>query len=326
MDRRESTIALVALAATPVASLAQPVAKGHRIGFLGLSSAAEYAPNLQAFVQGLRDLGHHEGKSLFIDYRWADGHEERLVALARELVRLEPDVLVTHGTGVHAAQEATSTIPIVMGVSSDPVGLGLIKSLAKPGGNTTGVASQIVELASKRLQLLKEIIPGLKDVAVLSHEANPGARKGFVETEAAAKQLGVRAHPYWVVAEAEAIHKMFAILVRGRPHGLILQPDSLTARHSVLIARLAAESRLPAMGGAKEFVLAGGLISYGSNFVAGWRLAARYVDRILKGAKPADLPVEQPTAFELAVNLNTAKTLGLALSHALLLRADEVVR
>ena len=302
------------------------MAKSHRIGFLGLSSAAEYAPFLQAFVHGLRDLGYDEGKSVLIDYRWADWHEERLVALAHELVRLKPDVLVTHATGVHAAQEATTTIPIVMGVSADPVGLGLIKSLAKPGGNITGVASQMVELASKRLQLLKEIIPSLKDVAVLSHAANPGARKGFVETEAAAKKLGVRARPYWVAAEAAAIHKVFATLVGERPHGLIVQPDPLTTRHGVLIAKLAAESRLPAMGGGKQFVLDGGLISYGSNFLVGWRLAARYVDRILKGAKPADLPVEQPTAFELALNLKTAKALTLTLSNSLLLRADEVVQ
>ena len=176
----------------PFAGEAQPTGKSYRIGFLGLSSPSDYSPNLNAFLQGLRELGYEEGRNIVIEYRWADGREERLPDSPAELVRLKPDVLVSHASGVSAAQKATSTIPIVMGVSADPVGTGSIKSLSKPGGNTTGVASQLTDLAPKRLELLKEAIPKLKDVAVLSNPAYPGHRKGLEETERAARKLGVR--------------------------------------------------------------------------------------------------------------------------------------
>ena len=196
----------------------------YRIGFLGLSSASDYAPNLKAFLQGLRELGYEEGRNIVIEYRWADGREERLPELAAQLVRLSPDVLVSHSTGIDAVQQATSTIPIVMGANADPVGLGLIKSLAKPGGNTTGVASQIVDLASKRLELLKEIAPKLKVVAVLSR-GSPGALKAFAETEVAAQRLGLRVRSFEVVAEPSALESVFTAIVRERADALIVQPN-----------------------------------------------------------------------------------------------------
>ena len=326
MKRRGATLALAVFGTVALGAHAQPAGKPYRIGFLGLTSASAYAPQLQGFLQGLRELGYVEGKNIVIEYRWADGREERLAELAAQLVRLHPDVLVTHATGVRAAQQATSTIPIVMGVSSDPVGMGLIKSLARPGGNTTGVTSQIGDLAAKRLQLLKEIVPQLKDVAVLSYESSPSARAGLAETEVAARKLGVRVHPFWLAAEPSALESIFAAIARERAAGVIVQPDSVTGRYSDRIAALAVKKGLPAMGGARQFVVDGGLISYGGDFVEGWRVAARFVDKILKGAKPADLPVEQPTKFELVINLKTAKALGITIPQTVLLRADEVIQ
>ncbi len=326
MKRREATIAIVVLAAVPFAGEAQPTRKSYRIGFLGLSSATDYAPFLDAFLQGLRELGYEDGKNIVIEYRWADGHEERLPGLAAELVRLKPDVLVSHSIGVGAAQRATSTIPIVMGVSSDPVGFGLIKSLANPGGNTTGVTSRISELASKRLELLKEAVPRLNNVAVLSNLALPAIRQGLEETEIAARKLRVRVRSFGVTAEPATVEPVFAAILRDRPEGLIVQPDPITGKLGVRIAAFAAKNRLPAIGGGRQFVVDGGLLSYGGSFTEGWRLAARYVDKILKGAKPAELPVEQSATFELAINLNTAKELGLSLPPSLLLRASEVIQ
>jgi putative ABC transport system substrate-binding protein len=323
MKRREATIALVLLAVVPFAGQAQPTRKSYRIGFLGLSSASEYKPNLDAFLQGLRELGYEEGRNIVIEYRWADGLEARLPKLATELVRLNPDVLVSHSIGVSAAQKATSTIPIVMGVSNDPVGAGLIKTLSKPGGNTTGIASQLSDLAAKRLELLKEAVPKLKDAAVVSNLALPAHRKGLEETERAARKLGVRLRAYGFTEDPASLESIFSAILSERPDGLVVQPDPL--RHGVLIAAFAAKSKLPAIGGTRQFVLDGGLISYGGNFLEGWRLAARYVDKVLKGVKPGDLPVEQPTNFELAINLKTAKALGLTLPPSLLLRANEVI-
>jgi putative ABC transport system substrate-binding protein len=325
MNRRDVTIAFAVLAAMPATAAAQPKGGPRRIGFLGLSSASDYAPFLDAFLQGLRDLGYEDGRNVVIEYRWADGHEERLPELARQLVRLEPDILVSHTIGVRAAQQATSTIPIVMGVSSDPVGFGLIKSLAKPGGNTTGVATQIVDTASKRLELLKEIVPGLKEVAVLSNLAVPAAGKGLEETEAAARKLGVRVRSFGVSADATALEPRFAAVLRARPDGLVIQPDPITGKHSSSIAAFATKNRLPSIGGGKQYAIDGGLASYGSNFLEAWRLAAQYVDKILKGARPADLPVEQTSTLELVVNQKTARALGLALPPSLLLRANAVI-
>ena len=326
MKRRKAILAFVVLAGSPFAGEAQSITKPYRVGFLGLSSAADYAPYLNAFLRGLRELGYEEGSNIVIEYRWADGREERLPELAGQLVRLDPDVLVSHAIGVGAVQRATSTIPIVMGVSADPVGFGFVKSLAKPGGNTTGVASQIVDVASKRLELLKEAVPKLKDVAVLSNLALPATRRGLEEMEAAARKLGVRVRSFGVTADAAALESVFDAIGRDRPDGLVVQPDPITGRHSALIASFAARRRLPAIGGGRQFVDDGGLASYGPSFYEGWRLAARYVDKILKGAKPADLPIEQPATFELVINAKAASALGLALPPSLLLRANEVIR
>ncbi len=318
-------MALALLLAAPVVAESQ-AAKVYRIGFLGLSSAADYAVNLQAFRQGLRDLGYEEGKNISIEYRWAEGRDERLPALAAELVRLNPDVLVTHATpGIRAAQQATFTIPIIMGTSADPVRLGFVKSLARPGGNTTGVASQLIDLAAKRLELLKEAVPNLRHVAVLSNLANAVAREAVGETEVAARKLAVRVRSFEVKREPTELETVFTAILRERPDGLIVTPDSLImGARQASIVEFAARNRLPAMGGERRFVAAGGLISYGNDFQEGWRVAARYVDRILKGAKPAELPIEQPTKFELAINLKTAKRLGLTIPPSLLLRADQV--
>ena len=299
---------------------------GYRIGFLGLTSSADYASNLAAFRQGLRDLGYEEGKKLEIEYRWAQGHDERLPALASELVRLNPDVLVTHATpGIRAAQQATTTIPIVMGISADPVRLGFVKSLARPGGNITGVATMQFDLAAKRLELFKEAIPTLRHVAVLLNPANPVVREDLRQMEVAGGKLGVKLRPFDLAGEPAALQTVFAAILRERPDGLIVVADSLAAKHSARIGEFAARNRLPAMAALREIVADGGLISYGGNYAEGWRVAARYVDRILKGAKPADLPVEQPTKFDLVINLKTAKALGLTIPPSILARADQVI-
>ena len=318
-------IALALWLAVPAAAQAQ-APKKYRIGFLGLSSATDYAPNLEAFHQTLRDLGYEEGRNLSIEYRWADGHAERAPPLAEELVRLKPDVLVTHATpGIRAARQATSTIPIVMGVSSDPVRLGFVKSLARPGGNTTGVATLQVDLAAKRLELFKEVLPTLGQVAVLWNPTNPGLREDLRQMELASAKLGVRLRSFELVREPAALETVFGTILRERPQGLIVVADTLAVTHSSRIVEFAASNRLPAMGGWKGFAIAGGLISYAGDYLEGWRAAARHVDRILKGANPADLPVEQPSKFELVVNLKTAKAIGLTIPPSLLVRANVVL-
>jgi putative ABC transport system substrate-binding protein len=313
--------------AAPGAGEAQQAGKVYRIAFLGLSSSADYAANLSAFRQGLRDLGYEEGKNISIEYRWAGNRYERLPALAVDLVRLHPDVLVTHAAhGTRAAQQATSTIPIVMGVSADPVQQGFVKSLARPGGNTTGVTSQIFELSAKRLELLRETVPNLRKVAVLANLASVGAHEGVKETEVAARKLGVGLRSFAAKKEPAELEGVFPAILRERPDGLIVLPDSLiVGATNVSIAEFAARNHLPSIGGEHGFVAAGGLISYGGDFSQGWRLAARYVDRILRGAKPADLPIEQPTKFELIINLKTAKALGLTIPPSVLARADQVI-
>jgi len=298
----------------------------YRIGFLGLSSTADYAPNLSAFRQGLRHLGYEEGKQISIEYRWAQDRYERLPALATDLVRLNPDVIVTHATpGIRAAQQATTTIPIVMGVSSDPVRLGFVKGLARPGGNTTGVATLQSDLAAKRLELLKQIIPTLGRIAILLNPTNPGILEDLKQMEFAGVKLGVRLRSFELVREPTALDTVFSAILRERPEGLIVVADSLALTHGSRIAEFAVRNRLPAMGGWTRFVVDGGLVSYAADFAEGWRIAARYVDKIFKGAKPADLPVEQPTKFELVINMKTAKALGLTIPPSLLLRADQVI-
>ena len=235
-------------------------------------------------------------------------------------------MLVTHATpGIRAAQQATTTIPIVMGVSVDPVRLGFVKSLARPGGNTTGVTTMQFDLSAKRLELFKEAIPTLRYVAVLLNPANPAVREDLRQMEVAGRTLGVRLRSFDLAGEPAALQTVFAAILRERPDGLVVVADSLAAKHSARIGGFAASNRLPAMAAFTDFVAVGGLISYGGDYREGWRAAARYVDRILKGAKPAELPVEQPTTFKLFVNLKAAKALGLTIPPALLLRADHVI-
>jgi putative ABC transport system substrate-binding protein len=262
---------------------------------------------------------------ILIDYRWAQGRVERLRPLASQLVRFNPDVLVTHAQGILAAQRETTTIPIVMGVSADPVRLGIVKSLARPGGNTTGVSSQIVDLSAKRLELLKEVVPTLRQVAVLSYES-PGAREALRDTEVAASKLGgLRVRAFGMVAQPTEMEAVFATILRDQPDGLIVWPDPRMQLHRARIVQFSAQNRLPTVYGSRDFVAAGGLASYAGDFQEGWRVAARYVDKILKGAKPADLPIEQPIKYELVINVRTAKALGLTIPQSLLTRADEII-
>ena len=318
-------VALSLCFAGPIAVESQ-APRMYRIGFLGLSSPAEYAPSLEAFRQGLGDLGYEQGKNISLEYRWANGRYEQLPALAAELVRLSPDVLVTHATpGIRAARQATTTIPIVMGVSSDPVRLGFVKSFARPGGNTTGVATLQVDLAAKRLELFKEVVPTLGHVAVLWNPTNPSLREDLKQMELASVKLGVGLRSFELVREPSTLGAVFAAILRERPAGLIVVADSLAATHSARIAEFAVRNRLPTMAGWRGFVADGGLMSYAADFLEGWRVAARYVDSILKGAKPAELPVEQPTKFDLAINLKKAKALGVTIPPSVLVRADSVV-
>jgi putative ABC transport system substrate-binding protein len=330
MKRRAS---LTLLAAAPLAvpvAIAQgqaAVRKPRLVGFLGLYSAQIYARFLNAFREGLRALGHREGTDLVIEYRWAEGVEERLPELARQLVALQPDLIVTHtGAGIRAAQAATSTIPIVMGVSADPVGVGHIASLARPGGNTTGVSSQVVDLASKRLELLKQAVPQARHFAVLSDRTNPAARLGERELQAAARALGVTVQSFGVDTTPATLDPAFATIVHERIGGIVVEPYPVVTGHVARIVAFAATHRLPTIGGVRQFTEDGGLLAYGGDFVEGWRLAASYVHKILNGAKPAELPVEQPTKFELTINLKTARSLGLVIPQSLLVRADAVIR
>jgi len=300
----------------------------HRIGYL--STRATHGPLDDAFLQGLREHGYTVGRNLVIEYRWAGNDFSRLQPLAEELVRQNVDVLVTATTaGTRAAMRATRTIPIVMAAAADPVGAGLVASLGRPGGNVTGVSLQTTDVASKRLQLAREVVPGATRIGLLAERvADPsqGTTLQLVtETTAAAVQLGVRL-VVREIASAGELDDAFAGLKRAQVEILIVQVSPLMLEHRIRVAELAARDRLPAIYEARNFVDAGGLVSYGPDLVATYRRAAAYVDRILKGARPEDLPVEQPDKLSLVVNLAAAKAQGLALPQSLILRADEVLR
>jgi putative ABC transport system substrate-binding protein len=280
---------------------------------------------VEAFLQGLRELDYVEGQTFAMEYRWGEGRIERLPELAVELVRLDLDVLVaTTSAAVQAAMNATQTIPIIMAGGGDPVGLGLVASLARPGGNVTGPSVMNTEVVSKRVQMLKEVVPGLRQVAVLVNSVNPIHALFMQETEPTARKLGLELQAIEVHGP-EDFEPAFAAATRGKAGALIAFDDSLTLQYRSRIVALAAASRLPTMYGYREFPEEGGLISYGANLSSPYRLAAKYVDKVLKGAKPADLPVEQPTKFELVINLKTAKALGIALPASLLSQADELM-
>lgn len=302
---------------------AQQPAKVPRIGLL-VDGAS---PRVEAFRQGLRELGYVEGQNALIEYRSAAEKGDRLADLAADLVRLRVDVIVAPDPpAARAAKNATRTIPIVMRSSGDPVEAGLVASLARPGGNITGLYSISEELIGKRLELLKEVVPQLSRVAVLWDPDSPGSVHWFRETEAAARSLGVHLQSLEARGSNPDFERVLAVATRGSAGALITLRNPRIVVHRRRIAELALKSRLPAIYDDREFTEAGGLMSYGANLADLYRRAASYVDRILKGAKPADLPVEQPTTFELVVNLKTATALGLTISPSLLRRADHVIQ
>jgi putative tryptophan/tyrosine transport system substrate-binding protein len=319
----------LSLLAMVLGAMAQPTAKVPRIGRLNANSPpAGPDPLLEAFRQGLHDLGYDEGQNILIESRYAEGQEDRLPALAAELVRLPVDVLVAAGTNaIQAAQHATTTIPIVMAVAVDPVAQGFVASLARPGGNITGLTSLQQDLPGKELELLTALVPTASRVAVLMNPANTGNVLQVRTVQRAAQAAGVQLH----VLEArrpEDLPHVFAALAHKGVHALLILTDAVllnTSRADVLAA-LALQSRIPAMYGWRRFAEAGGLMSYGSSSRGLHYRAATYVDKLLKGAKPAELPVEQPTTFELVINLKTAQALGLTISPTLLFQADEVIR
>jgi putative tryptophan/tyrosine transport system substrate-binding protein len=329
MNRRDTVLALLALGAAPFAAEAQQAAKVARIGYLATNPASN--PHLrEAFRQGLRDLGYVEGRNLVIEYRDAEGKVERLPALAAELVALKVDVIVTEGSTLAArvAKEATRTIPIVFAGVGDPVESGLVTSLARPGGNVTGLSSLGPELVGKRLELLKQAVPGVDRVAVLWLPGALGERTDkdmLKEEEAAARALGVRLQ-FVEARGADEFARAFSDMSSARAGALTVLPSNRFLREHRRLVDLAAENRLPAVYTSREFVDAGGLMSYGANFADLHRRAATYVDKILKGVKPGDLPVEQPTKFELVINLKTAKALGITIPQSVLARADEVIQ
>jgi len=312
------------LLATALAAEAQP-AKAPRLGFLGISPAAAYTSRIEGFRRGLRELGYIEGQNIAIEWRYADSQADRLPGLAAELVRLNVDVIVAAGVEpTRAAKQATTTIPIVMGQSGDPLGLGLVASLARPGGNITGLTILAAELNGKRLGLLHEAIPRTSSVAVLTH---PLERSGpmMQEVQAAARRLAVQLE----VVEAgdpRDFEGAFRAMARRRAQALMTLPDPMFWTHRARIAELALTGRLPTMFPEREFVDAGGLMAYGPSLPDSWRRSATYVDKILKGAKPADLPIEQPTTFELVVNLKTAKAIGLTIPPSVRRQATEVIQ
>jgi len=327
MDRRTFIGTLAGgLLATPLAAEAQQAEKVYRIGFL--SPGPGPSSSTEAFRQGLRELGYVEGRNLSIEYRWAAGKVERLPELAKELVLLKVNIIVASSTPtIEAAKRATSTIPIVMVAVADPVGSGLIDGLARPGGNVTGLSLMSTDLAGKRLQLVRELLPKATRVAVLTYRGYTSPSKAYLEQmRAAAKQIGLQLMVQEVNESGDDLPGAFAAVERERAQALDVRVTASSTYNPKRIADLAAQHRLPVVYDARNFVEAGGLVSYGPNLQEINRRAAFYVDRILKGAKPGNLPVEQPTKFELVINLKTAKALGLTVPPSLLRRADEVIQ
>jgi putative ABC transport system substrate-binding protein len=315
----------LSLCTAPLAAVAQQPTHVHRIGVL-LDTTPERAPYMGAFLEGMRALGYVEGQHLILEYRGAEGQYERLPDLAAELVRLQVDVIVTYGTPPSvAAKHATTTIPIVMTSVGDPVGSGLVASLARPGGNVTGLSSLSPDLVGKQLEFLKDVLPTISRVALLWNPANPANALNVREAEVAAQALGVQLHR--VEARGpEALDSAFAAMTSAHAGALLVIGDRVFRQHRNRLAELAVMSHLPTMHTIREYVEAGGLMSYGPHSLDLIRRAAYYVDRILKGTKPADLPVEQPSKFELVINLKTAKALGLTMPPSMLFQADEVIQ
>jgi putative tryptophan/tyrosine transport system substrate-binding protein len=324
MKRRDFIAGLGgASVAWPLVARAEQVPKLPTIGFLGAGSPATWSHWTAAFVQRLRELGWNEGRTVAIEYRWAEGRSERFAEIAFEFVQLKVDVIVTSGGAVLAVKQSTSVIPIVFALATDPVGLGFVASLARPGGNVTGLSSQSADTANKRLELLREVVPGLRRLAIMGNVGYPGAVLEMGEVQATAKTLGLEV-VLLEIRRAEDIARTFERL-KSRAEALFVLADPLINANQVRINTLAVDARLPTMSGFRDYVETGGLVSYGPNYPDLFRRAADYVDRILRGAKPGDIPVAQPTKFDLVINLKTAKALGLELSPTLLARADEVI-
>jgi putative ABC transport system substrate-binding protein len=323
ITRRKMLLALGTLATLP--ALAQQQNRVWRIGFLGQPAAAGIADRIEALRAGLREFGYVEGKNLTIDFRWAEDRYERLPALAGELVPLKPDVIVTHGAaGVRAAKNATATIPIVMANVGDPVAVGLVASLARPGGNVTGSSFFNLELYEKQIELLREIFPRAKRFAFLVNPDNPSSAPAYAAAEAAAKLLKVELQRFAVRGPAE-FDSAFAAMVKTRVDAVTVQADSVFVTHASTIAEVGVKRRLPVASSGRELVEAGGLLAYGHSVPDLFRRAGYFVDRIFKGTKPADLPVERPTRFELLVNMKTAKALGIKIPQSFLVRVDRVI-
>jgi putative ABC transport system substrate-binding protein len=327
VPRRQFLAAAGALVAAPLQALAQtPTTTMPRIGFLGVANPVLWAPRIDAFRAGLRDLGYVEGKNILIEYRFAEGQYDRLPVLAAELVRLKVDVIVTHsGPGTFAAKQATATnpIPVVMTNVGDAVGSGIVASLARPGGNITGDTFLVPELMAKRLEVLKEAIPRIRNVAVLVNPDNQATAANLKGLEVNAKALNVVLQQF-DARGPDDLDRVFAAMAEKKVDALSVLEDVVLIANFKRIAELAVKQRLPSISFV-EFADAGGLFGYGANFLALYRRAAGFVDKILKGAKPADIPVERASTFEFVINLKTAKALGLALSSATRLRADRVI-
>ena len=327
VQRRIFAVALcTVLFALCVSAHAQQPTKIPRIGLLFTATPSAAAARIEAFRQGLRELGYVEGKNILIEQRYAEGQLNHMNELAAELVRLKVDVIVTIGpAATRPAKEATTAIPIVMGVDDDPVGNGFVASLARPGGNITGLASLAPEIGGKQLELLKEIVPRLSRVAVLGTSTQPGNAQSLREAEVAAQALAVKLQ-YLDVLSAKDIEPVFRTASNGRAEAVLVLRASVFFSHRKQIVDLAAKRQLPAMYYTTEYVEEGGLMTYGVSITDLFRRAATYVDKILKGARPAELPIEQPTKFELVINLKTAKRIGLTISPNVLARADRVIK
>ena len=324
MNRRTFLCGLTGMLAAPLVAEAQQAGKVYRIGLLG-QDRTQQETRLGALRAGLRELGYVEGKNIVIDYRWAGGKDDRFPDLAAQLVRLQVDVIVTGGTpATQAAMRATKTIPIVMVNTGDPVRTGLVASLARPGSNVTGVTLLGAETAGKRLQILKDTAPKVSRVAFLRNRANASHIPYFNDLQAAARGLGLTLQSV-EVQEPHELEGAFAEMMRERPDALIVTADGTHLRRQAWIVDFAAKRRLPALYQLREYVEIGGLMSYGTSPTDNYRRAATYVDKILKGTKPADLPVEQPTKFELVINMKTAKALGLTIPQLVLGQADVII-
>ena len=323
MRRRDFVTLIGSAAAWPLAARAQQSAMPV-IGLMGAGSAAAQSHLTSAFLQRLRELGWTEGRELRIEYRWAEGRPRRFAEIAAEFVRLKVDLILTHNTPpTLAAKQATSVIPIVFATAGDPVGTGIVASLARPGGNITGLSGQAADTAGKRVELLRELIPDLRHLAILADVDSPFTTRDVDETQGAARTLGLEAIAF-EIRRREDIAAAFKAL-QGRAQALYVSTGPLAFVNRTRINTFALAARLPTMHGVREPVEAGGLICYGPNWPFMWGRAADFVDKILRGAKPADIPVEQPTKFELVVNLSTAEALGITVPPILLARADEVI-